>query len=64
MILLKEEYARKRIQNGCLVRFENSVTQDNCSALGSKHCDAKHYPPDRIFSPHPVEQILRVFGDN
>ena len=32
MQLSKEEYARKGIHNGCLVRIENSVTRDNCSA--------------------------------
>ena len=32
MRLQKEEYARKRIHNGCLVRIDNSVTRDNCSA--------------------------------
>ena len=33
LINFKEEYARKRINNGCSVRIENSVTRDNCSAL-------------------------------
>ena len=35
MLLLKEEYARKRICNGCLVRTENSVTWDNGERGGS-----------------------------
>ena len=32
MQLSKEEYAIKRIHNGCSVRIENSVNQDICSA--------------------------------
>ena len=32
MQLSKEENARKRICNGCLVQIENSVTQDYCLA--------------------------------
>ena len=41
--LSKEEYARKRICNGCLEQTENSVTRrhgDNCSAPAGKPCDA------------------------
>ena len=33
MQLSKEEYARKRIHNGCLVQIESPVTQANCSTL-------------------------------
>ena len=48
MQLSKEEYARKRTHNGCLVQIENPLTQDNCSAslamLNSYRCD-------RIFNP-------------
>ena len=44
MLLSKEEYARKRIHNGCSVRIENSVTQHNCSASLGKPCDAKQLP--------------------
>ena len=44
--LSKEEYARKRIHNGCLVQIESPVTQDNCSASLRKSQDA-----DRIFNP-------------
>ena len=32
MQLSKEEYARKRTHNGCLVQTESPVTQDNCLA--------------------------------
>ena len=32
MQLSKEEYARKRTHNGCLVQTESPVTQDNFSA--------------------------------
>ena len=32
MQLLKEEYARKRLHNGCLMQIESPVTQDNYSA--------------------------------
>ena len=35
MQLLKEEYARKRIHNDCLVQMESPVTQDNHLALFS-----------------------------
>ena len=35
----KENYARKRIQNGCLVRIENSITRNNCSASLGYPCD-------------------------
>ena len=41
MLLSKEEFASKRIHNGCSVRTENSVTQDNCSASLSKLADAE-----------------------
>ena len=41
MHLLKEEYARKGIYNGCSVWIQSSVTQDNCSASR-----------DGIFNPH------------
>ena len=43
--IAKEEYARKRIYNGCLVRIENSVTLDNCSV-------SQGFPCDGIFNPH------------
>ena len=32
MQLLEEEYARKRILNGCSVRMENTMTRDYRSA--------------------------------
>ena len=41
MQLSKEDYARKRIHNGCLVQTESSVTQDNCSASVGKPRDAE-----------------------
>ena len=44
MQLSKEEYARKRIHNGCLVQIEIHVTQDNCSASLGKPRDAKQLP--------------------
>ena len=40
MQLSKEEYARKRTHNGCLVQIESHVTQDNCSTLLGKTRDA------------------------
>ena len=40
----KEEYARKRIHNGCLIHIENPVTQDNCSASLGKPRDVEHLP--------------------
>ena len=48
MQLSKEEYARKRIHNGCSVRIENSVTRDNCSASLGKPFDAEQLPRDEI----------------
>ena len=39
--LSKEEYARKRIHNGCLVQIESPVTQDNCSTSLGKPRDAE-----------------------
>ena len=33
MQLSKEEYARKRMHNGCLVQIKSSVTQDNCPVI-------------------------------
>ena len=41
MQLSKEEYARKRIHNVCLVQIESHVTQDNCSASLGKPRDAE-----------------------
>ena len=44
MQLLKEEIARKRIHNGCLVQIESLVTQDNCLASLGKPRDAEQLP--------------------
>ena len=44
MQLSKEEYARKRIHNGCLVQTESPVTQDNCSASLAKLRNAEQLP--------------------
>ena len=44
MQLSTEEYARKRIHNGCLVQIESPVTQDNRSALLGKPRDAEQLP--------------------
>ena len=44
MQLLKEAYARKRIHNGCSVRIENSINQDNCLASLGKPRDAEQLP--------------------
>ena len=41
MQLSKEEYARKRIHNGCLVQIESPVPPDNCSASLGKLRDAE-----------------------
>ena len=40
----KEQYARKRIHNGCLVLTENPVTQNNCSVSLDKPRDAEQLP--------------------
>ena len=42
--LKKEEYARKRTHNGCLVQIESLVTQDNCLASVGKPRDAELLP--------------------
>ena len=52
MQLSKEEYARKRIHNGCLVRIENPDTQENCSHHSASLTMTNSYPRDRIFNPH------------
>ena len=44
MQLSKEEYARKRTHNGCLVQLESPVTQVNCSASLGKTRDAVALP--------------------
>ena len=49
MQLSKEEYARKRIHNGCLVQIESPVTQDNCSGSLGKPRDAEQLPPWQNF---------------
>ena len=41
MQLSKEEYARKRIHNGCLVQIESPVSMDNCLASLGKPRDAE-----------------------
>ena len=51
MQLSKEEYARKRIHNNCLVQIESPVTQ-----VGVRHHSASlamlnSYRRDRIFNP-------------
>ena len=44
MQLSKEEYARKRTHNGCLVQIESPVTQDNCLASLGKPRDTEQLP--------------------
>ena len=44
MQLSKEEYARKRIHNGCLMQIESPVSQDNCSESLGKPRDAEQLP--------------------
>ena len=51
MQFLKEEYARKRIHNGCLVQIESPVTQDNCFASLGSLAMLNSYRLDRIFDP-------------
>ena len=51
MQLSKEEYARKRTHNGCLVQIKSQVTQDNCSASLCKPPMLNNYRRDRIFNP-------------
>ena len=54
---LKEEYARKRIHNGCLVRITNSVSQDNCSASLGKPLMPNNYPRD---GPQPLKILIAL----
>ena len=49
MQLSKEEYARKRTHNGCLVQIESPVSQDNCSASLGKPRDAEQLPSGQNF---------------
>ena len=51
MQLTKEEYARKRIRNGCLVQIESPVTQDNCSPSLDKPGDAEQLASWQNFQP-------------
>ena len=44
MQLSKNEYARKRIYNGCSVRIKHFVTRDNCLASLGKPLDAEKVP--------------------
>ena len=53
MQLSKEKYARKSIHNGCLVRIENPVTQDNCSASLGKSRDTEQLPSLQNFQSTP-----------
>ena len=53
MQLSKEEYARKKIHNGCLVRTEILVTQNNCSASLGKPRDAEQLPSWQNFQSAP-----------
>ena len=54
MRMSKEEYARKRIHNGCGVQIENSITQDKCSASLGKPRDTEQLPlwQNFQFAPH------------
>ena len=57
MQLSKEEHARKRIHNGCLVQIESPVTQDNCLASLSKPRNAEQLPSWQNFqsAAHSLE---------
>ena len=45
MPLSKEEFARKRTHDGCLVQIESPVIQDNC------------YRRDRIFNKNSYDKV-------
>ena len=51
--LSKEEYARKRICNGCSVRIENSVTRDNPWTSLGKPRDAEQLSSWQNFQSAP-----------
>ena len=40
----RKSMQKKRINNGCSVQIENSVTQDNCMASVGKPRDAEQLP--------------------
>ena len=44
MQLSKEETARKRTHNGCLVQIDSSFIQDNCLVSLGKPRDAEQLP--------------------
>ena len=52
MQLSKEEYARKRICNGCSVRIENSVTRVTVRHHSASLVMPNSYPLDGIFNPN------------
>ena len=58
MQLLKEEYARKRIHNGCLMQIESPVTQDNCSASLGKPRDAEQLLSWQNFQSQPLKILI------
>ena len=64
MRLSQEQYARKRIHNGCLVRIENSVTRDNRSASFSKPRDAEQLPSRPNFQFAQPLKILILLPSN
>ena len=57
MQLSKEEYARKRFHNGCLVQLESPVTQDNCLASLGKPRDAEQLPSWQNFQLFSQKKI-------
>ena len=58
MQLSKEEYARTRIHNGCLVQIESPVTQDNCSASFSRCWTVTVVTEFSIRSPQPLKILI------
>ena len=51
MQLSKEEYARKRIHNRCLVQIESPVTQNTVRHHSASLAMLNSYRRDRIFNP-------------
>ena len=64
MQLSKEDYARKIIHNGCSVRIENSVNQDNYYASLGNLAMPNSYPRDRIFNPHLTDSYCKDTYEN
>ena len=51
---------KKNVHNGCLVRIENPVTQDSCSASLGKPRDAEQLPSWQPLKIHIIKKMCNV----